>query len=44
MLPFASMHLTLQIPLRTVLWQHLGDLWPLGGNFFFFFFFTLKET
>ena len=28
----ASMHITLQIPLRIVLWQQLGTLWPLGGN------------
>ena len=32
MLPLASMHITLQIMLRTVLWQHLGSLWPLSGN------------
>ena len=28
----SSMHITLEIPLRIVLWQHVGDLWPLGGN------------
>ena len=28
----ASMHITLQIPLRTVLWQQLGDIWPHGDN------------
>ena len=28
----ASLHIKLQIPLRTVLWQQLGNLWPLGGN------------
>ena len=32
MLPLASLHITLQISLRTVLWHHLGDIWPLGGD------------
>ena len=28
----SSLHKTLQILLRTVLWQHVGDLLPLGSN------------